>query len=153
MVATMTSSDFPWPVTDPYIVERTAGDADIDEFGHVNNVRYIDWAMALAWAHSQSVGMPFAAYEKLGAGFVVWRHEFDYLRPLLPGETAAIATWIAENDQRVRIVRGFEFRRIDDGEPLLRGRTRMVSVDLASGKPMRMPPAFVEAYPAATLRT
>ena len=102
--------------------------------------------MDIGWAHSIELGLPFSEYERLGAGCVVWRHEFDYIAPILLGEEVAVATWIAENDGRVRVTRDFEMRRVADGNVVFRGRTRFVSVDMQTGRPTRMPPEFIERY-------
>ncbi|MEO0400518.1 MAG: thioesterase family protein [Pseudomonadota bacterium] len=135
-----------WPVQDPFIVQRRARAGDIDAFGHVNNLRYVEWALDVAWAHSDALGVAFADYERIGAGFVVQRHEFDYKRPVKIGEDVLIATWIAENDGRVRLARAYEMRFAQDGALVLRGLTRFVTIDMASGKPRRMPELFKEAY-------
>lgn len=139
----------PIPVADPFILRRVAGAADIDRFNHVNNARYIDWANEIAWAHSNALGLSFDDYERLGAGCVVWRHEFDYAAPVRLGEALDLATWIAENDNRLRLVRAYEFRRAGDGALVFRGRTVFVSIDMKSGKPTRMPKEFVAAYAPA----
>ncbi|SNT72496.1 acyl-CoA thioester hydrolase [Amphiplicatus metriothermophilus] len=147
MVRAMSHAARPaWPVAEPFVVRRLATAGDADAFGHVNNVRYIDWAMEAAWAHSQALGLSFADYERLGVGCVVQRHEFDYLAPVMPGETVAVATWIAECDGRVRLTRAFEMRRESDGAALFRGRTKFVTIDMKTGRPARMPPEFVAAY-------
>lgn len=138
-----------WPVATPFIQQRTVVAGDIDEFGHVNNVSYISWAMEAAWAHSDSLGLSFADYQRIGVGCVVWRHEFDYLAPALKGEDIQIATWIAEIDNRIRLTRAFEMRRRRDGAVLFRGRTLFVTIDMATGKPARMPKEFIEGYRAS----
>ena len=135
-----------WPVATPFVQPRIVEANDIDAFGHVNNVRYIDWAMDAAWAHTNALGLSFADYERLGIGCVVWRHEFDYLASAREGEHVEIATWIAQNDRRVRLVRAFEMRRPADDIVLFRGRTVFVSVDMKTGKPARMPNEFIAGY-------
>ncbi len=135
-----------WPVSAPFVHSRTVANDDIDAFGHVNNVRYIDWAMDVAWAHTNALGLSFADYERLGIGCVVWRHEFDYLASARAGENIDIATWIAKNDRRVRLVRAFEMRRPSDEKVLFRGQTVFVTIDMKSGKPARMPKEFISGY-------
>ncbi|MDZ7628042.1 MAG: thioesterase family protein [Parvularculaceae bacterium] len=129
-----------------YSERRIAGAADIDRFNHVNNARYIDWANDIAWAHSNSLGLAFDDYERLGVGCVVWRHEFDYVAPVVLGDEIEISTWIAENDNRVRLVRAYEMRNAVSGKAVFRGRTTFVSIDMKSGRPARMPKEFIEAY-------
>ncbi|RZO67254.1 MAG: acyl-CoA thioesterase [Parvularculaceae bacterium] len=137
-----------FPVLNPFLVTRVAGNCDLDEFGHVNNVRYVAWAMDAAWAHSKAIGMSFAEYDRIGAGFVVQRHDFKYLAPVHEGDEVTIATWIDANDGRVRLIRRFEIWAGDDRK-CFAGATHMVAIDLKSGRPTRMPKEFVEAYPPA----
>ena len=139
----------PWPVTSPYIERRIAGARDIDAFNHVNNARYIDWANETAWAHSNALGMSMDDYKRIGVGCVVWRHEFDYLAPVLIGDAIDVATWIAENDNRLRMLRAYEMRNAATGKLVFRGMTKFVCVDMKTGRPARMPPEFIAAYKAA----
>ena len=120
--------------------------ADIDGFGHVNNGRYVDWANEIAWAHSQALGLSIEDYHRIGVGCVVWRHEFDYLAPLLLGEEIEIATWIAENDRRLTLTRAYRITRLADRKEAFRGRTKFVCVDMKSGRPARAPAEFLRAY-------
>lgn len=136
----------PWPVASPFIVRRMAGAVDIDAFDHVNNARYIDWANEIAWAHSTALGLSMEDYKRIGLGCVVWRHEFDYVAPVLKGDAIDIATWIAENDNRVRLVRAYEMRKAKTGAVVFRGQTKFVCIDMTSGKPARMPKEFIDAY-------
>lgn len=146
MVRGMQDAKSIWPVADPFVERRLVTADDIDGFGHVNNVRYVSWANDIAWRHSEALGLSFADYERIGIGCVVWRHEFDYVAPALPGEAIDVATWIAGNDGRVRLTRAYEMRRAEDGKVLFRGRTRFVSIDMKLGRPARMPKEFIEAY-------
>lgn len=141
-----------WPVIAPFVQRWRAGKHDLDGFGHVNNVRYIDYALEVAWAHSEFLGFSLDTYHKIGVGCVVWRHEFDYLMPVLQGDDVLIATWIEENDGRVRMVRKFEMRHEKSGKIVLRGLTRFVCIDMKTGKPARMPASFVRAYKVAVPR-
>lgn len=145
----MIAASPPWPVAAPFTQRRTAGAADIDGFNHVNNARYIDWANEIAWTHSDALGLSMADYRRLGVGCVVWRHKFDYVAPVVLGDAIDVATWIAENDNRVRLTRAYEMRNAATGRVVFRGRTVFVSIDMKTGKPARMPPAFIAAYKPA----
>jgi len=73
----------PWEVSQVYAQAVTVAVTDCDLFGHTNNVIYLSWLERIAWAHSESLGMSFGTYERLGCGCVARRHELDYLaRPL-----------------------------------------------------------------------
>lgn len=139
-----------WDVGAPFVQTVRVEAADLDRFGHTNNVVYLSWLERVAWAHSRSLGLDFPDYERLGCGCVARRHELDYLAPTFAGEELALATWIAENDGRLSMWRGYQVIRAGDGRTVLRGRTHWVCVDLASGKPRRQPPEFLLAYKPAT---
>ncbi len=146
----MIAASSQWLVANPFVQRRVAGAADIDGFNHVNNARYIDWANEIAWAHSDALGLSMEDYRRLGTGCVVWRHEFDYAAPVVLGDAIEVATWIAENDNRVRLIRAYEMRNAAMGRVVFRGRTTFVSIDMKTGKPARMPKEFIEAYKPAT---
>ena len=76
--------------------------ADIDENGHVNNVVYLRWAQDLGVAHWQSLAPPA---EQAVWAWVALRHEIDYRRPVLPGETGHGRTWVSVTAEGPRINR------------------------------------------------
>ena len=41
-----------WDLPNPFIHQRVAHHAEIDGYGHVNNVVYVAWMDDCAWAHS-----------------------------------------------------------------------------------------------------
>lgn len=116
--------------------------ADIDENGHVNNVVYLRWAQEMAIAHWDSR----APDEARGAwAWVVLRHEVDYRRQLLLGETATARTWVAETADGPRFDR---FVRIDgpDGAMCAQARTVWCLVDVERRRPRRVPEWMVELF-------
>ncbi|MEM6413373.1 MAG: thioesterase family protein [Pseudomonadota bacterium] len=140
-----------WPVRNPFVRRQRAEQHDVDAFGHVNNLRYVDWAQEVAWGHSEMLGMSLDDFVQSGFAFVVQRHEFDYKLPVLDGQEVLIATWIAENDGIVRLNRAYEMRRPDDGALVFQGITRFVTVELASGRPVRMPAEWPGIFAPAEL--
>jgi acyl-CoA thioester hydrolase len=140
-----------WEVAQPFVQSVVVQAGDIDRFGHTNNVVYLGWLERVAWAHSVSLGLDFADYERIGAGCVARRHELDYLQATFLGEELLLATWIAENDARLSMWRAYQIVRVRDMRTVLRGRTHWVCVDLKTGRPRRQPAEFVAAYlPAQT---
>ena len=131
----------------PAIYEHlhTVTDAEIDELGHVGNVVYLQWTQTAALAHSAAQGWPAEAYRKLGAGFVVRSHQIEYLRPALPGDEIVVHTWVADF-RRVSSLRRFEIVRPRDGELLVTAQTRWAFVQLANGRPTRIPPEVQTAF-------
>jgi acyl-CoA thioester hydrolase len=122
-----------------------ASESDVDPLGHVNNVAFVRWIQDVAVAHSASVGWDYAAYQKLGAVFVVRRHEVDYLRPVLAGEQLLASTWISEASG-AKCLRMTELRRASDGEVVARGVTTWVLVQIPSGRPMRIQPELIATF-------
>ena len=141
------SGDYP----SPYILPLHATAADIDEFDHVNNAVYVQWMEECAWQHSIDLGWGFAEYQALDRGMAVLRHEIDYLASAYEGEAFEMATWIPHSEQRIRMDRYFQLRRVTDGVTLLRAKTTFVCIELSSGRPKRMPPEFVAGYGAAMM--
>lgn len=119
------------------------GPADIDELGHLNNVRYVQWVQDVAVAHSASVGLDWAAYEKMRGVFVLRRHEADYLRSILVGAELRARTWLA-NKRGVQVDRYIEFF---EGELVVfKSMTRWVYIDLDAQRPARIPQPVFEAF-------
>lgn len=141
---------YSWDVPAPFIERARVGPEHLDQFGHTNNVVYLQWLEKVAWAHSISLGLGFDAYERLGAGCVARRHELDYLAATFAGDELLLATWVHENDGRLSMWRAYQIIRVGDGKTVLRGRTHWVCVDLKTGRPKRMPAEFVNGYRPAT---
>ena len=116
---------------------------DIDENGHVNNVVYLRWAQELGVAHWRSVAPP----EALATwAWIALRHEVDYRRALLPGETAHGRTWVAEAAEGPRFNR---FIRIDAAPGTAMCAqivTTWVLIERATGRPRRVPEWILEAF-------
>lgn len=130
----------------PFTLAVTVTKADLDEFAHTNNVVYLAWLERVAWAHSQSLGLGMDDYRRLNAGCVVRRHELEYLAATFEGDELTLRTWIAENDAKLSMWRGYDILRPADGKTILRGRTQWICIDMKTGKPKRQPPEFIAAY-------
>lgn len=118
---------------------------DIDALGHASNISYVRWIQDVAVAHSAAVGLDMAAFGRLGAVFVVRRHEIDYLRPLLRGDAVVARTWIA-SAMAAKCHRLTELRRAVDGHLVARADTTWGFVDVTTGRPTRIPDALRAAF-------
>jgi acyl-CoA thioester hydrolase len=121
---------------------RTATAEDIDELGHVNNAVWVKWIQDIATAHWNAVAHPEHRDAYL---WVVTRHEIDYLRAVLPGETVMGRTWVGDAPKGARFDRHVEFVG-EDGKPRVRARTTWAIIDKASGRPMRVPAEVAEPF-------
>jgi acyl-CoA thioester hydrolase len=115
--------------------EIIATDADVDELGHVNNAVWVRWIQDIAVAHWEAVA---PAEHRDAYVWVVTRHEIDYLRAMLPGETVTGRTWVGEAPKGARFDRHVEFVGAD-GKPRVRARTTWAILEKATGRPLRVP--------------
>ena len=120
----------------------TATDDHIDELGHVNNAVWVQWIQDVAVAHWEAVADPA---HKDAFFWVVVRHEIDYLRAVLPGETVTGRTWVGEAPKGARFDRHMEFIG-EDGKVRVRALTSWAIIDQAAGRPIRVPPAVVAPF-------
>ena len=120
----------------------TARPEHIDELGHVNNAVWVRWIQDLAVAHWNAIAAPkhVAAYI-----WVVTRHEIDYLRPALEGDTVTGKTWIEDRPKGARFDRHMEFVGAD-GKPMIRAKTTWAMLDRATGRPLRVPPEVAASF-------
>ncbi|MDB5475701.1 MAG: hypothetical protein JWP49_1212 [Phenylobacterium sp.] len=116
--------------------------SDIDDNGHVNNVVYLSWAQDIAIAHWTSRA---PAADQAAFAWVALRHEVDYRRALVLGETATARTWVSDQAPGPRFER---FVRIDgpDGAMSAQVRTVWVLIEKATGRPRRVPAQMVEMF-------
>jgi len=115
----------------------------IDEYGHVNNVIYVQWMQEAAVRHVSSV---IEYKDPENRGWFVREHRIEYLVPALEGEELEVRTWVAEV-RRVRIHRKYEFHRVADGALIARGATQWIYVELSSGRPLPIPDEVLRLFP------
>jgi acyl-CoA thioester hydrolase len=121
------------------------GDDDIDMFGHASNIAFIRWIQEAAIAHSAARGLDVDAYQRLGAFFVVRRHEVDYLRPVLRGDALVLRTWI-DSAAAAKCERAVDIVRQDDGVLVAKARTTWGYVEATTGRPTRIPDELRVAF-------
>src|SRR5919204_1563558 len=111
---------------------------DIDELGHAGNLVYVRWVLDATLAHSTAAGLDQAAYLERGEVWIVRSHEIKYLRPAFAGDQLAVDTRVvsmaaASSVRRTRIT------RLSDGAAICEASTDWVFVDVARGRPRRIP--------------
>jgi acyl-CoA thioester hydrolase len=130
---------------EPFGIVLRAEESEIDSFGHVNNSAYPRWMEACAWAHSAAVGLDVSRCGVLGRGMALKSLTIDFLRPSFQDQAIVVMNWITQVG-RLRAERRFQVCCAETGATLARSHADYVCIDLASGAPARMPPAFVSAY-------
>jgi acyl-CoA thioester hydrolase len=143
----LTAATIPaWDLPAPFTGAVSPRASDIDGLNHTNNAVYVQWCEQVAWAHSESLGMTLEDYHRLDRAMAIRRSEYDYLLPTFEGEALTLATWLTHGDGKLTMTRRFQLVRDSDAATVLRGTWELVCIELASGKPRRMPQAFLDAY-------
>lgn len=137
--------DYPTPFTLPVQV----AEAHIDGLKHVNNAVYVGWCEQVAWAHSAALGLDLADYQRLDRAMAIRQAHYDYLLPAHMGDELTLATWLTASDARLNMTRQFQLLR--GVQTLMRGRWQLVCIEMHSGRPRRMPDAFLSAYQPAVV--
>jgi acyl-CoA thioester hydrolase len=122
---------------DTFQLDLVVGDDDIDMLGHASNIAFVRWIQDAATAHSAAVGLDLDAYRRLGAVFVVVRHEIDYLRPALRAEELQARTWIS-SVMAAKCLRATQLVRKRDEQVVARGVTTWGFVAFETGRPKRI---------------
>lgn len=97
---------------------------DIDILGHVNNLVYLSWVQQVSAAHWQVLS---AKVPDLNIVWVVLRHEIDYLKAALPGDTLQARTYVGETST-TRSLRHVVIEKTD-GSLLARACTYWCALD------------------------
>lgn len=130
------------PPTNHFALRLTATPEDIDELGHVNNAVWVQWIQLVATAHWLARA---GAAEQAALVWVVVRHEIDYLRPLLSGQSITARSWVAEEAQGAKFERLMIFCN-DDGQIHARARTIWALLDRESRRPMRVHQPLIDLF-------
>ncbi|MFB3105502.1 MAG: acyl-CoA thioesterase [Pseudomonadales bacterium] len=138
-----------WDYPEPFVLSVVAKPEDVDAYGHVNNVVYIKWLEACAWAHSAAVGLSESRCVEMARGMAVRAIHVEYLAAAYDGDEILVGNWIAANDGRLRVTRRYQLLNQHTGITVMRGDVDFVCLNLSSGRPARQPPEFVNGYSVA----
>jgi acyl-CoA thioester hydrolase len=150
----MTAAATPVPIAPlaVFTLSIEVGEDDIDMLGHASNIAYLRWVQDVAVAHSAAVGLDMEGYSQLGAVFVVRRHEIDYLRPVVRGERLELRTWI-DSAAAAKCKRATDIVRVGGPDVVVaRAMTTWGYVELATGRPTRIPDSVRVAFSQPTMR-
>ncbi|MBS1228640.1 MAG: hypothetical protein H6R17_1917 [Proteobacteria bacterium] len=143
------AAQFNWDYPQPFTLAVRPGFDDIDGLKHTNNAVYVRWCETVGWAHSKALGLELADYQRLDRAMAIRRGEYDYLLPSVLGDELLLATWLTGSDGKITLERRFQLIRPHDRSTVLRGRWDLVCIEMASGRPRRMPKEFAARYLAA----
>jgi len=140
-----------WDHPHPHTLRTIVKAKDMDGLNHTNNTVYVNWCEQVAWSHSVALGLDLDRYRELDRAMAITHSEYHYLQASREGDNIIAGTWIVEWDSKLTMARHFQIIRLDDGATLLRGAMRFACIEVSSGKPRRLPKAFIEGYGPAVL--
>ena len=121
--------------------------AEIDAQGHVNNAVYLSYFEVGRVEWLRAAGLSYKELEERGYGIVVVEVLAHYRRAAYFDDELTLRTELAEIG---RASLRFDYTVLRDGEVLATGHTRHACVDLATGKPVRVPQELLEAVRGAS---
>lgn len=138
--------EFTWDRSNPFVIDAVVSANNVDGYGHVSTHNYIKWMIDCAFDHSTAVGLPESTCRKLARGMAAVKFNVDLLGSAYEQDRLKIATWIVERDGKLRLSRQFQIINVDTGKTLARGLFNFVCTNLDNGRPVRLPPPFLERY-------
>ena len=117
---------------------HTVTEDEIDDQGHVHNLRYLQWTLWAAHHHSAASGWDAKAGLARGVGWVVRGHEATYRAAALAGDRVVVRTWVSELAAYASL-RKYLVCRPADRTVLARVETRWVFVDLNRRRALAIP--------------
>jgi acyl-CoA thioester hydrolase len=130
------------PSNSSYSHAVLVSEADIDELQHVNNVVYLQYAQDVATAHWRNVA-PLSMQES-----VVWvarRHEIDYLKQAVLGDTLLVKTWVGDYTAATW-ERHYEIYRASDNQLLVKAKSVWVALDRQTMRVKRLDESILDCF-------
>jgi acyl-CoA thioester hydrolase len=149
-IATSPDPSEAFPVAPPppagvYSIAHRVRWQDLNAARRVGLGTYMEWIEDASFGVVDAFGWP--AKRMVGHGFAVLlrRHQLEFLGEAQLDDQLVISTW-ASDIKRAMATRHYFVTRAGDGELLLRVHTLGVWVELATGRPMRIPQGFLDDF-------
>ena len=118
---------------------------DIDVNGHVGNIRYLEWFIDIAVAHSDFLGLGFDALKKFNRTWVAREHNIAYKQSALVGDKLLLNTWV-QSVKKAQSIRQYELLNVKTGKIICEGWTNWVFVEIETYRPQKIPEEFISKY-------
>ncbi len=111
----------------------------------MNNAAYLVYIEECNAAAAAAFGWPLSRIMDEGIGIVARRYRIEYREPAVMDDELVLTSFLSDF-KRATAVRHNEIRRVADGALLVRAYALWVFIDLATGKPIRIPVKFMEDF-------
>lgn len=118
---------------------------DIDVNGHVGNIRYLEWFIDIAVAHSDFLGLGFDALKKFNRTWVAREHNIAYKQSALLGDELLLNTWV-QSVKKAQSIRQYELLNAKTSKVICEGWTNWVFVEMETYRPQKIPEEFISKY-------
>jgi acyl-CoA thioester hydrolase len=112
---------------------------------HVADATLLGYVETSSFGVLAAHGWPAARMAVEGFAIILRRHQVEHLEPAALDDELEVATW-ASGVKRATATRHYTIRRARDGALLTRVDTLGVWVDLATGRPIHIPPVFLADF-------
>jgi acyl-CoA thioester hydrolase len=118
---------------------------DLDMTGQVAGATLLGYVEACGFGVVAAHGWPAARMAAEGFAIILRQHQMQHFASAALDDELEIATW-ASGVKRATAMRHYTIRRARDGALLARVDTLGVWVELATGRPIRIPPGFMADF-------
>jgi YbgC/YbaW family acyl-CoA thioester hydrolase len=131
----------PGALTGPWQVEWR----DVDQDWRLKDAAYLEYCSEFITRASADIGWPFTRFLEEGPLWHIKKQWLRILKPITLGDELTFATWLS-NLKRATALRHYTIHQQDSGACLAEAHMLWVAVDPLSGRPTRIPEAFVRDY-------
>ncbi len=140
----------PFPVAPPpppgaFRLRRRVRWQDLSMAGRMEDATCFDFFAENGMGALEAVGWPIERMVSEGFAILLRRHQAEFLSPAHLGDELEVATWVS-NMKRATGTRHYTITRLGDGELLARMHSLGVWVELATGRPIRVPPGLLDDF-------
>jgi mycothiol synthase len=138
----------PPPVIPPLSATVRVRTYELDSFGHVNNAAYLNYIEEARSEYLKQMGLSFHDFARLGIQLVIVEAHMRYISPAYYGDEIQIAGRVREM-KSVSAVIDYTLTERKSGRLIAEGWTRGAFINASTGKPLRAPRPFRDAFFAA----
>jgi acyl-CoA thioester hydrolase len=117
--------------------------SETDKMGIVYYSRYLEYFEVIRTEFIREAGLPYAEMERDGVMLPVVRADIRYKRPIQYDELMDGRLLIFD-EPTVKLVTWYDIRPTGDPLPAVLGKVELVFVDMATRRPIRVPPSFLK---------